>query len=121
MFNFDRIAEAKIAEAMANGEFDDLTGAGQPLVLDDDSDVPPELRMAHRIFKNSGHLPPALQIRKEIAEIEQSLIHTKDETVRAQAIRRLNLLMAKLDQAQSGLSLAAQEKMHVMLKIKNTC
>jgi hypothetical protein len=37
---FDLLAERKIAEALANGEFDDLPGAGQPLALDDDPLVP---------------------------------------------------------------------------------
>ena len=45
----DSIAEIKIAEAIANGELDDLPGTGKPLELDDDSLVPEDLRMAHRI------------------------------------------------------------------------
>jgi hypothetical protein len=51
------IAERKIAEALANGELDDLPGAGRPLELDDDALVHEELRMAHRILKNAGYAP----------------------------------------------------------------
>ncbi len=110
MFDFERIAEAKIKEAIAKGDFDNLAGAGKPLVLDDDSQVPPELRMAYRVLKNAGCLPPALQARKEIAEVEQLLTHIEDDAARAQAVKRLNLLMAKLDQHQEGLSLATREQ-----------
>jgi len=51
------IAERKIAEAVANGELDNLPGQGRPLALDDDALVPEELRMAHRILKNAGIAP----------------------------------------------------------------
>jgi len=44
----DFLAEKKIQEAMACGEFDDLPGAGRPLDLDDDALVPEELRLAKR-------------------------------------------------------------------------
>ena len=57
MLAFETIAERRIAEAVAHGEFDGLPGAGRPLEFDDDSMVPLELRMAHRILKNAGFLP----------------------------------------------------------------
>jgi hypothetical protein len=37
---FDLLAEARIEEAIAQGVFDDLPGAGRPLRLDDDRLVP---------------------------------------------------------------------------------
>jgi hypothetical protein len=55
------IAEQRIAEAIANGELDDLPGAGRPLDLDDDALIPEELRLAHRILKNAGYVPPELE------------------------------------------------------------
>ena len=51
------MAERKIAEAVANGELDNLPGAGKPLELDDDALVPEELRMAYRVLKNAGYAP----------------------------------------------------------------
>ena len=73
MFLGDAMAEQKIAEAINKGELDNLPGAGSPLLLDDDSDVPLELRMAYRILKNSGFLPPELQDRKEALELNTLL------------------------------------------------
>ena len=55
---FDLIAEQKIAEAIARGELDNLPGAGRPLNLDDDALIPEELRLAYRILKNAGYVPP---------------------------------------------------------------
>ena len=57
MLALEWIAERRIAEAVSQGELDDLPGTGKPLALDDDALVPGELRMAHRILKNAGLVP----------------------------------------------------------------
>lgn len=51
MWLLDQWAERHILDAQRQGEFDDLPGSGQPLKLDDDSHVPPELRAAYRMLK----------------------------------------------------------------------
>jgi hypothetical protein len=61
MFAFELIAERKIEEAAARGEFDGLPGEGRPLDLDDDALVPEDLRMAYRILKNAGFAPQEVQ------------------------------------------------------------
>ena len=61
MFAFELIAERKIEEAAARGEFDGLPGEGRPLDLDDDALVPEDLRMAYRILKNAGYAPQEVQ------------------------------------------------------------
>jgi len=53
MLALEWIAEQKIADAVSQGEFDNLPGAGRPLELDDDALVPEDMRMAHRILKNA--------------------------------------------------------------------
>ncbi len=53
MWLLDQWAERHIAEAQAKGEFDNLAGSGEPLILDDDSHVPPELRAGYRLLKNA--------------------------------------------------------------------
>jgi hypothetical protein len=54
MLLLEYLAEKKIADAVERGELDDLPGAGRPLDLDDDALVPEDMRMAHRIHRNSG-------------------------------------------------------------------
>jgi len=93
----DQLAEARIQEALNNGAFDDLPGAGKPLVLDDDSAVPEDLRVAYRILKNAGFLPPELHAVKEIKQAEQLLVQIEDTAERSRAQLRLQLLRAKLE------------------------
>lgn len=60
------IAERKIAEAMADGAFSNLAGAGAPLDLDEDPFEDPSLRMAHRLLKNNGFAPAWIEESKDI-------------------------------------------------------
>jgi hypothetical protein len=91
----DQIAEARIQEAIERGELRDLPGEGKPLQLDDDSAIPEELRLAYRILKNAGFLPPELQLRKEVREAEQ-LLQQLPEGERSRARARLELLQLRL-------------------------
>ena len=45
---FARVAENRILEAIEAGLFDNLPGQGQPLNLENDSHIPPELRWPTR-------------------------------------------------------------------------
>ena len=92
-----RIAEQKIEDAIARGEFDNLPGKGKPLKLEDDSNVPPELRMAYKILKNSGHVPPEIQEQKEIASIEEMLEQCTDEQERYRQIKKLNYMVMRMN------------------------
>ena len=107
----DQVAEARIQEVLRAGELSNLSGAGKPLQLDDDSMIPKELRTAYRILKNSGFLPPEIQIRKEIHEAEQLLLHVEDTAERACALLRLEMLQMRLQtsrQQPSNLHLEEQ-------------
>jgi hypothetical protein len=95
LFNADAIAEERIQEAMRRGAFDNLPGAGKPLELDDDLLVPPELRIANRILKNAGCVPPELLERRELAELEATLPGL-DEEARKRAIAKLAVMRARL-------------------------
>jgi len=96
----DQIAERVIQQAVQRGEFDDLPGAGKPLVLDDDALIPDELRAGYRLLKNAGYLPPELQRNKEIKEAEQLLACVRDAGERDQAERRLRYLRLCLSQSR---------------------
>ncbi|MBW1998217.1 MAG: DUF1992 domain-containing protein, partial [Deltaproteobacteria bacterium] len=53
-----RIVEQRIQEALENGDFDNLSGKGRHLVLEDDSNVPEALHLAYKILKNADCLTP---------------------------------------------------------------
>jgi hypothetical protein len=57
----NELVERRIEEAQREGAFENLPGAGRPLDLDDDRLVPEELRVAFRILKNAGFVPPELE------------------------------------------------------------
>jgi len=84
------LAEERIREAMERGEFDGLPGAGRPLVLDDDSMVPEDLRVAYRILKNAGCLPPELTLRKEIITLKSLISAIEDDGERREKLKELN-------------------------------
>ena len=62
---FERLAEARIQEAIEDGVFEDLPGHGKPLVIEDASGVPAELRGAYSVLKNAGCLPEEMELAKE--------------------------------------------------------
>ena len=94
---FDQLVENRITEAIARGEFDDLPGAGKPLELDDDALVPAEDRMAFRILKNAGCVPPEVE---RFAEVERllAMLGCDDPTEGdGRAARRLQALVMQLE------------------------
>jgi hypothetical protein len=93
----DLIAERKIAEAVARGELDNLPGRGRPLDLGDDALVPAELRMAWRILKNAGFVPPEVEALRELGELERCVHDLQDGEARHAALRRLDCLRASLE------------------------
>lgn len=74
----DRVQEA-IEEAMANGAFDNLPGAGKPLDFSDDDNpyVPADMRLAYRMLRKHGYVLPWIDDRREIekrrAELDQQV------------------------------------------------
>ncbi len=85
------LAERRIAEAIAKGELDDLPGEGRPLALDDEALIPEELRLAYRILKNAGFVPPEVQALNEIAELERLA------GLDSKAARKLALLRTRIE------------------------
>lgn len=95
---FEKIAERKIQEAIRNGEFDNLLNRGRPIDLEEDCLVPPELRMAYRVLKNSGCIPPELEIRNEIISLRSMINSLDDNKDRMKKIRELNFKLLKLNE-----------------------
>ena len=93
---FERVAENRILEAIEAGLFHNLQGRGKPLKLEDDSHVPPELRMAYKIMKMADCLPPELEMRKEIVRLQDLMASLPDEAEKLTQMRRLNFLVMKL-------------------------
>jgi hypothetical protein len=102
MLWLESIAERNIRDAIERGELADLPGEGRPLDLSGDPLVPEELRMGYRVLKNAGVLPPELEVRREIGNLEQLVLRVEAGEERSQALRKLNLLRVRLDASQRG-------------------
>jgi hypothetical protein len=59
-------ADRKIREAMEEGAFDRLEGAGRPLDLEENRYLDPALRMAHRLLRNNGFAPSWIEEGKDL-------------------------------------------------------
>ncbi|MDR1241430.1 MAG: DUF1992 domain-containing protein [Deltaproteobacteria bacterium] len=101
MYTLDAIAlvaEEKIREAQLEGAFDHLPGAGKPLRQDDDDRMPPEMRMAWKILKNSGYLAEADKLKITRENQEEALEHRR---LTRFAVRYSRVKQARL-KAESG-------------------
>lgn len=92
-----RIAERRIAEAIENGTLKTEGWKNRPLPLEDDSFVPDDLKMAYKILKNSGYVPPEIELRKEVQKLEDLIISTEDSHQRLKQMKKLDVLMRKID------------------------
>jgi hypothetical protein len=94
---FTRVVEEKIRAAQEAGEFDNLSGRGKPLELEDWSDVPEDLRLAYHVLKNAGILPPEAQLRKEIHTLQDLLKFVEGEEQRKAVAKSIAWKMIHLD------------------------
>ena len=101
MFALERIAEKRIKEAMERGDFENVQGKGRPIIYEDDSFVPPDLRMAYKILKNAGFLPPEIQNERGIKTTMDLLESLTDEEERYRQITKLNLMITKTNMARN--------------------
>ncbi|WP_259393880.1 DUF1992 domain-containing protein [[Pantoea] beijingensis] len=101
----DQLAEQKMCSAQEKGEFDNLAGQGKPLILDDNSHVPAELRTAYRLLKNSGYLPPELEMRREAIELD-SLLRKFNPAESDYDVKNKRLILLEMKLRQAGMSTA---------------
>ena len=94
---FEKIIEERIRVARMKGEFKNLPGSGEPIVYENDGHIPEDLRLAYKILKNSGYLPPEIEERKEVKKLEDLIACTTDEHERLKQMKKLNVLLMKVD------------------------
>jgi len=112
MLGYLRIVEQRIQEALDRGDFDNLPGKGKPINFEDDSMVPDELRLAYKILKNAGCLPPELELRKEIRQMEDLLADIPDEKERYKLMKKINFHILKLNMSGKGSPLLEKQELY---------
>lgn len=94
---FSRIAEQRISKAIDDGSLEFSRWKNKPLPKDDDSSVPAEFKLAYKVLKNAGYLPPELEDKKEVKRLEELINSTDDEHVRVKQMRKLSVLLARIE------------------------
>lgn len=105
----DALVEQRIAAAAARGEFDDLPGAGAPQELDDDLLVPEEVRVANRILKNAGFVPPAVEQLRSLRHLQDELDAAGDRATRCRLQAKLLALDMALESLRGGPTVVPRE------------
>lgn len=72
--DFNKIVEEKIQQAMAAGEFDNLSGFGKPLNLNDSPFVKDDWKLTFNVLQKNGIVLPWMDDRREIEEHLQKAI-----------------------------------------------
>src|ERR1041384_2585029 len=83
------IAEQRIREAIDQGFFEDSPYRGRRPPRGEDEPIPPELRMAFKVLKDAGCLPPEVELRREVASLSDLLDTIVDPAERARLRRDL--------------------------------
>ncbi|GAA6165933.1 hypothetical protein NBRC116590_36370 [Pelagimonas sp. KU-00592-HH] len=90
------LINAKIAEAEAEGAFDNLEGAGKPLPREED----PENAMLNRLVKEAGGVPEFVSLSRELARLREELLETGDRTLRQDIMKEMSMMEARIDLAR---------------------
>ena len=90
------LINAKIRKAEAEGAFDNLPGAGEPLPACED----PENAIFNRILKDNGAVPQVVSLSRELSKLRAELLDTSDRTKRRQVVQDMSLLEAKIEIAR---------------------
>ncbi|UWG97108.1 DUF1992 domain-containing protein [Dehalobacter sp. DCM] len=89
---FERLAEAKIQEAIRNGEFDNLP-FGKSINLDYWASLPEDVRAGYMVLINSGCVPDEVHLLKEIGDLREQLA---DNTIQDKSMIIVKLREAEL-------------------------
>ncbi|MGH1353473.1 MAG: DUF1992 domain-containing protein [Thalassovita sp.] len=88
----------KIAAAQAEGDFDNLDGAGKPLPDCDD----PENALLNRLIKENGGVPEFVSLSRELARMRDELRDTGDRTRRQDLMKEMSMMEARIELARKA-------------------
>ena len=96
---FRRLAERRIEDAMTEGKFDNLPGAGAPLELEP---MPAEENArltwwALRILRQNDVTPQEIQWRKALDYLREQLDKLRDESRLEAIVRQINELVRRIN------------------------
>lgn len=86
----------KIAQAEAEGDFDNLPGAGKPLPECDD----PQNVLLNRLIRENGAVPEFVSLSRELAKLREQLRDCADRTERRAIMQDMSMMEARIELAK---------------------
>ncbi len=88
----------RIAEAEAEGAFDDLPGAGKPLPPEDD----PENALINRVIRENRAEPEFVTLSRTLRKLREELASTGDRTKRRDILKEMSMMEARIEIARKA-------------------
>ena len=92
------LINARIEKAEAEGDFDNLPGAGKPLPACDD----PENALLNRLAQENGAQPEFVSLSRELTKLRDELRETGDRTERHKIMKEMSMMEARIDLARKA-------------------
>jgi hypothetical protein len=96
---WDKLAEQQIRKAEAEGQFDNLKGAGKPLKAEQGESAD---AAGFRIMHEAGVVPREIELRKQVEALTDKLRQTPEGAERVAITRELAQVQLKLDIEQEA-------------------
>lgn len=71
--SLEKLLDEQIKNAISEGKFDNLKGAGKPLNLDDYFAAPEDIRVGYTLLKNNEFVPQEIELLKEVGNLREKL------------------------------------------------
>ena len=106
----DELIAQSLRESQASGELQSAKSWGKPLDLDDGyAQTPEELRMAFKVLKDAGFVPPEVELMKQVAALRECIKAAPDapeaDAMRQRASELQQQLALRLEKLRAGGSL----------------
>jgi hypothetical protein len=88
--SIEKLIDEKIRQAMEEGDFDNLKGAGKPLNLDAYFSTPEDIRMGYTLLKNNDFVPEEVELLKEIGILREKIKVCADDAEKSILTKKLN-------------------------------
>ena len=94
---FERVAEQRLRQAIAEGWLDDLPNRGERIDFEEYLRTPEEVRLTYSVLKSANCLPEEVELRNEIARLERTLASAATDDERRRIQREMARHTLRLD------------------------
>lgn len=88
--SLEKFIDDQIKKAIAEGEFVNLSGSGQPIDLRPYFETPEDLRMCYSILKQANFVPAEVELLREVERLRNQYQATADDDARSLLHKAIN-------------------------------